>query len=336
MSLFPDSASSPALPDDNYLATLPAELPEMSFILGSHRSGTTFLYQALVDTGRFNYIRPFDLICFDRLLAGAAEGTTGQDMAALDAELRAGQSNRGLDECPAGADVPEEYGYILPKQGPFSLFSPSVTPATRGRFELLCRKKLRLDPARRPLLLKNPDDFYANIPALHAAYPKARMVFIHRHPLAVLNSQLKAWTDLLKNDNAYIARLHPFYRQLIDAPMKRRMMLEMLKSKMGVTDLFNNFAKGYRNYLDAVRTLPSGSWMSLRYEDLCTQPDERLAEVSRFLAQPAPTPGLAAAVKPRPMKLLPNVEAVYDAMAGEVSEYLAAHNYALRPEGASL
>src|SRR5205814_4727127 len=37
------------------------------FIMGAHRSGTTWLQQLLVETGCFDYVSAFHVICYDRL-----------------------------------------------------------------------------------------------------------------------------------------------------------------------------------------------------------------------------------------------------------------------------
>lgn len=319
--------------EDTLAAALPTALPSLVFVLGAHRSGTTFLHQCLADTGHFAHVSPFDLINFDRLLQLATAGIADAERTALDAELRAAQPDRGLDECAVGANVAEEYGFVIPKAGEFSFFTPSLTDASRPRFELLCRKKLHLDPARRPLVLKNPDDFYSNLDTLQRFYPAAKLIFIHRHPLAVFNSQLKTWIGALEKDNAYYARLHPYYRHVLANPDLREAGLLWFQSRGGAGTFLERFAAGFRHYLAVLPRLAPGSWISLRYEDLCADPDARFAEVCAFLGVPPPTTSLRAAVKPRPLRVLPVADLAFAAGGWEFKDYLASQGYGLRPEG---
>ncbi|ODT67620.1 hypothetical protein ABS71_10545 [bacterium SCN 62-11] len=316
--------------EESLSAALEPALPPLVFVLGAHRSGTTFLHQVLADTGHYSFVQPYDLIHFDHLLEFAAAGRAEAERAALDVELRSGQANRGLDDLAVGASVAEEYGHMLPKEGEFSFFSPSLTDASRPRFELLCRKKRALD-GHRPLVLKNPDDFYSNFMRLHEWYPEARMVFLHRHPLAVLNSHMKAWSRLLEERNLYFSRLHAHYRHLLENERELAFFRQVMKSKAGAGAALGKLSDAYRFYLENVERLPESRYLSLRYEDVCAEPDRHLAAISQFLGQPAPAVSLREAINTRPLRLLPSVEAAYEAGAAGLSEYLQRFGYERMP-----
>lgn len=318
--------------EESLLAALGPELPPLAFILGAHRSGTTFLHQVLSETGHYSYVRPYDLVHFDHLLQWEADGSGPARRALLDGELRAGQADRGLDELGVGAEVAEEYGHILPKEGRFSLFNPSLTAANRPRFELFCRKKRGLDGATRPLILKNPDDFYTNFVQLHAWYPEARMVFLHRHPLAALNSRVRAWTRLLETPNPYFARINAYYRHLLTDPKEMRIARQVLASRAGARGELNKLSQAYTYYLDHVAHLPAALRLVLRYEDLCADPDSHFRDISRFLGQPAPLESLRSRINTRPVCLLPQVEAAYEAGSDSLAAYLAEFAYPRHPE----
>ena len=299
-------------------------LPNMVFVSGPHRSGTTFLHQWLADTGRFSYVTPFDIIHFDQLRAMHASGAAAEKFAALDRELRA-LPDRGLDACGVGAGVAEEYGFLLPKAGDYSFFTPSLTEANRPRFEALRQIKAELDP--RPLVLKNPDDHYFNFAAIQAWYPESRFIFTHRHPLVVLNSQAKAWIGMLERENAYFAKVSGFYRAVMAAPAKRMMFLGLLRSRRWAEQALEQLLKSIDYYVQHVATLPAAQVHVLRYEDLCRDPAGKLGEVHAFLGLPAPGPAAATAVRPRPVKLLPHIEEVFNARASEAAPRLAALGY---------
>lgn len=322
---------NPTHGEESLLDRLGPDLPPLVFILGAHRSGTTFLHQVLADTGHYNFVCPYDLIHFDRLLEFQASGSDDNERAKLDVELRASGPDRGLDACEVGANVAEEYGYILPKEGRFSFFSPSLTPANRPLFELLCRKKRAIDPAARPLILKNPDDFYTNFWQIHQWYPNARLIFLHRHPLAVLNSKVKAWLRALEKPNEYFRRLQPFYRYLLTQPKELEFFRQLLRSKAGASGQVEKLAEAYRYYLEHSPRLAKTQWMSLRYEDLCADPDHHLGAISQFLGQPAPALSVGSQINTRPLQLLDNVVAAYEAGSAGLQEYLSRFGYDARP-----
>ena len=316
------------------LAALPPDLPDLVFISGQHRSGTTFLHQWLADTGRFNFITPFDIVNFDRLLSLQREsGSVAWDE--LDRELKTGQTNRGLDECGVGAGVAEEYGFLLlPKQGDFSFFTPSLRPEMRPRFESVCRKKLALDPARRPLLLKNPDDHYFNFAAIGGFYPGARWVFTNRHPLAILNSQIKAWVGLLEAALQLLRAHQPvlsrrgggrdeahLVRGAGCAP--RRQAEHMLHQMLGAIDY-------YRAQLPA---FPADACICPRYDDFCADEATNLPGLGVFLCIPV-SGDLAGVVQPRPMRILPYLQEVFDEQHARTAPLLEFLGYNAQPAGA--
>lgn len=307
--------------EDALFAALPPDLPNLVFISGQHRSGTTFLHQWLADTGRFNHVTPYDIVHFDELLSLQRDGGAAAAWDALDAEMKTGQTNRGLDECGVGAGVAEEYGFLLPKQGDFSFFTPSVRPDTRTRFEALCRKKLALDEAKRPLVLKNPDDHYFNFGAIAAWYPEARWVFTNRHPLAILNSQIKAWVGMLERPNGYFARISAFYHSVVSDETRRKWFLGLLQTRMQATHMLGQMLDALDYYREQLPLLPPGSWMSVRYEDVCANPSTHLTQIAGFLGVPPP-PGLEGVVQPRPMRILPVVQEVFDEQRERVEPLL--------------
>lgn len=320
-------------PQDEHalLAALPPDLPDMVFVSGQHRSGTTFLHQWLADTGRFSFVTPFDIVHFEQLLSLHQAGGAAAARDELDRELRSGQTNRGLDECGVGADVAEEYGFLLSKQGDYSFFTPSLRPDTRPRFESLCRKKLALDPARRPLLLKNPDDHYYSLAAVAGFYPGARWVFTNRHPLAILNSQIKAWVGLLERPNGYFARISPFYRTVVSDQMRRAFLLGLLQSRRQAEHMLSQMLGALEHYRAHLSTLPADSWIELRYEDVCADPATQLARLAGFLGCPAP-PDPSAVVRARPLRILPHLHEVFDAHRERAEPLLAFLGYGVAPD----
>src|SRR5439155_16710050 len=147
-----------------------------------------------------------------------------------------------LDALPVGADVPEEYAFLIRREKrPAVLnfggvldemfFAPHLTPKTLATFLDLCRKKRYLDEADRPLVLKNPADFYFNFWNIHQMLPQAKFIFIHRHPLTMLNSYPHSFQALLTKRSSYAALLHPGYGGLFSTlSLRRRLLLKLFGS----------------------------------------------------------------------------------------------------------
>ena len=90
----------------------------------------------------------------------------------------------------------------------------------------LCARKALLEGRDRPLLLKSPPDYAGGIARLADAFPHARFIVIHRHPLPTLQSQVRAWRATILRRNSYLALIDLGYRTLLEDP-GRRMSLGM-------------------------------------------------------------------------------------------------------------
>jgi len=190
-------------------------LPErLIFILGPHRSGTTYLHQALVDTGAFDYISYYDLVEFDRLIINQETGRWAAVIKSLREEMESFGPTRGIDHMPINPLHAEEYGFLLEnvylqrrsatglalhaEEYGFLLEKPyhniqQTSHISNTDFEplkILCRKKHFLSSEQKPLMLKNPTDFYDGFIRIAENFPTAQFMFIHRHPLTVFNSHI--------------------------------------------------------------------------------------------------------------------------------------------------
>ena len=207
------------------------------------------------------------------------------------------------------------------------MFVPQLLPESLPRFVEMCRKKEYLDGTDRPLLLKNPDDFYGNFFYIHEQFPQSPLLMVHRHPLTVLNSHIQAWTRMIESRNEYFAMLHPIYNAVFDHPetvLRHRMTLKTVE---GVSWMFSEFIRSFRYYVDHVDRLAEGSTMVLRYEDLCRDPQTHFSRVCDFLGQTCPPETFADCVHQRPVQIRPVVQQVYDAMRDQVRFYLDALGY---------
>jgi hypothetical protein len=300
--------------------------------MGAHRSGTTWLHQLLAETGCFDYLSAYHVISYDLL----GEQPRAREQAPAYQELcetfkRLGLNRRLIDEVEISPDVPEEYGFVLSNAGT----GLRVTPRNLPILDELCRR-LRSSPER-PMVLKNPWDF-ANFLYLKQAIPKARFIFIHRHPERVIDSGLRAARSVYERRNPYLALLsHDYVRLFSGAPSQRLRLwlLRLLLSRRleaGVRIAASGVAKGNLYFVRNISRLPLGDYLSLRYEDLCERPVEIFGRVLEFLGvQPSRVALPRTGSSPRRTGFLPEVEWYKDTIARKTAAYMGLHGY--RPGG---
>jgi LPS sulfotransferase NodH len=299
-------AATEAVKDAAFLADLVDRPVWPVFILGLHRSGTTLLYSLLARAGGFNPVTAYHLACYDELLHNHAHGRQEAAREALTGRLAAdGQSDRGIDRVAATADTPEEYAFLLlEKTG-----ARQVTPAGLPWLVELAHKVAHLADNDRAVLLKNPYDL-GTFTLLRDAFPGARFVFIHRHPLAALTSSVRALRALLATRNAYTAELSAPYRALHDQPLALATARALFHARnpLGPALLALGAGGQVRYYLRHVTRLPPERVTELRYEDLCADPEGTVGKVLAQLGQPDLVPGsVADAVAPRAVPVDPGV-----------------------------
>jgi len=294
------------------------------FIMGAHRSGTTLLYQLLSETGRFNVVTAYHLICYDSFVESHRIGATQAEKARLADRFAAlGVDTRLIDNVPATPDLPEEYGFLFSRWG----LKPRLTPHTLPLLDGFCRKIQQVSPAR-PLLLKNPADF-SNFLFAKQAWPGARFVFIHRHPYEVISSQLRSVRLLFSRKSEYQALFDRRYRETFRTPLRLFATRLVFSSPLGLRIVVHFAQAAFRYYLEHVSTLDPRDYLSMRYEDLCDDPDAWIRSILTFLALPThDLPSYADAIQRRNAVLLPEVDRSKAKIAKGLTLYLAALGYA--------
>lgn len=276
------------------------------FILGLHRSGTTLLYSLLARAADFNTVTAYHLTHYDELLYNRAHGLETAAREALTRRFTAlGQADRGIDRVAATADTTEEYAFLLlAKSGVRHL-----TPENLPHFIELARKVGHLADNDHALLVKNPYDL-SRFNLIRDAFPGARFVFIHRHPLRTLTSSVGALRELLASRNAYTAVLSAPYRKLHDEPLAlgAARVLFHEQNPLGPLLLALGAASQVKHYLSHVGVLPPDRVAELRYEDLCADPTATLRRLLRDLGEPVhDARSIAGIVAPRPICVDPTI-----------------------------
>jgi hypothetical protein len=291
------------------------------FIIGDHRSGTTVLYQALARTGAFTVVTAYHVIRDRDIVPNYMAGREDEARRELADELaRRGLTDRIIDGTRVTPDLPEEYGFVIDK-APRPRLRPSTLPALLD----LCAR-LRLTGGDRPVLLKNPWDVL-NFEFVKQSLPRARLIFVHRHPLAVMSSQLAATRSLLAARNEYVAMLSPWYRRLFDQPLRLRLARAM-SGRLGPRVVSRHVKKATRYYVDHIDAMPAADYVEVRYEDLCAAPAATIARVLEFLRLPTDAAARAAeVVHPRGAAVLPEVLERYRQVGKAMSAYRRRHKY---------
>ena len=331
-------------PYSEQCATLPSSLV---FIMGCHRSGTSLLYHLLAYTGQVDYLSAYDIIKYDELLYNRVTGREARVKAKLQLVLQQ-ESNRGVDDLPVGVDLPEEYRFILRREKPPAMlsasrrlnklfFAPDLTPGTLDAFLHICRKKRYLAATDRTLVLKNPADYYFNFKTVHELLPQAKFIFIHRHPLPMLNSYVKGFRDILEQRSNYAALLDKAYDPLFSGmQLRRKLFLKVFRSGAICKLLSTRLAESFEYYLDNVQRLPAKQYVSIRYEDLCLDPVNCLSYISDHLKLDL-TPRIPSRfVAPRHLPISDGVRREYTRRLPDMMTYLQHCQYEAWPERESV
>ena len=317
--------------DEAHLWKLGSLPDRLIFILGPHRSGTTYLHQALVDTGAFDYISYYDLVEFDRLIVNQETGCREAVIQSLRKEMEHFGPTRGIDHMPINPLHAEEYGFLLEKRYHNIQKATHISNTDFEPLKTLCRKKRFLSPEQKPLILKNPTDFYDGFIRISEKFPASQFIFIHRHPLTVFNSHILFWRNLIKSKNPWLAKIDRSYDAVFDSPQLLQAIHLSTFSPRGLQLVFEKFCNAYDFYIKHIQLLASDRVVSLRYEDLCKTPLDVLRRIIHKLDLPIDEECLDARPSPRKTAILPEVERIYRANAERIEPYLNHLHYSIMP-----
>jgi len=286
------------------------------------------LYHSLAETGCFNYVNVYHILKEHELLKNRVQKTEAKARNEVDALFAAaGLQTRQMDHVRVGIDMPEEYGFFLHRRtGPLWL-----THKNMPLFIEFCRKVQFLSEPGLPLLLKNPLD-YCKFLTLLATFPNARFIFIYRHPVNVINSQLKAMQNNWKEGNPYLALLSPRLKRGYQSKLIRTFMQMFLSSAMPIHPmlqiLIRQALKTERAMLQSLASLPRKTYVSLRYEDFCLEPETTIQRIFQFLElTPNRRIDYEKMMAPRVIKLLPEVAHARGKICGKLKQSMEQRGY---------
>lgn len=320
----PDVSSTLDQPYLDQLGDMPSQL---IFIMGCHRSGTTFLHNLLAKSSAFDYLSAYEVIRYHELIHNHVHGLDEQARADLQKELLAEGPNRGIDHVAVDVDAPEEYGFILPG---YDLFVPRITPQNNEKFREICRKKRFLKGADQPLLLKEPNEFYGNLAYVQEQFPQAKYVINHRHPLTVLASHIKSWSSVYDQKNQYLFMLNERYRQIMSSPIERMHFRLFMHTEKAIEYVMNQLIAAFTAYLDQLPHLQQSSCLIIKYEDLCEQPEHMMNGLMDFLGKSLSI-DLGGMVNRRQHAAPEMIQRIYERNLDRIQPYLDALGYSPFP-----
>lgn len=324
-----------SVPDAPLLSALPPLQQDPVFILGLARSGTTLLYSLLGKTDAVEIMTAYHMLEFDRLIASHQAGETQARKDALTRRFCAdGTDTRGIDNIPLSADIPEEYGaFLLLRNG-----TRRLNNRTEPLFRQLCQKMQYIsDRPGRPTLHKNPADF-GRFREVKRLYPGAKFIFLHRHPLHVMSSSVKALMHVGQQVNPYfelqIEQLTGARRVLMGIPGIRRVLNSVASSDVAMSLIQRRILyyidRTTSTYLKHVNELPAEDYIAVRYEDLCASPTETLERLSQFLGVDVQiSAALKQEIAPRPTRLAPTVQRSERQIVQRLSHNMGALGYSV-------
>lgn len=313
--------------DSQYLHLLEGVEIAPIFILGDQRSGTTLLYKTLSDTGCFNSVRAYHTIKYSEILSNYVNRTEEEAIGELETQFeRLGIGDRKIDRVAATPRLPEEYGFILKNVAGDKL---SITPKNLPVFQQLCRKIQFVFNQSRPLLLKNPWDF-SQFLYVKQVVPRARFIFIHRNPIHVVSSRLKASRSMIYDWNEYTALIAPIYAQIFGNPIKRSLIRLLFSKRLGIglRRSITTSIEATTYFMNNIDALSAQDYISIKYEDLCADPELTIQQIMAFLdLQDRSNLDYSQMIEQRSLNLLPEVRKRAKFIQQKSKAYFDYHGY---------
>lgn len=244
------------------------------FIIGTWRSGTTYLHNLLSHDSNFGFVSTLQAFCPNNCIEGL------KILYPIFKKLL--PIKRPMDNMIMSLDYPQEeefalgnlsphsfyHGYYLPKRMPslFRLLSfKENNEELKNEWKLVyltLLKKATLIMGGKRLVLKNPLNTY-RIPVLLEMFPKAKFIYLYRNPYLIYYSLLHTFTRLT---GAY--------------------QLEKISKAAIEENVFNFYEELVRTYWDTKYLIPSGNLVEVRFEDFEDRPMEIIEKIYSDLNLP--------------------------------------------------
>lgn len=243
--------------------------PEPLFVVGHWRSGTTLLHNLLCQDKQFGFPNLYECLFPHHFLVTESVATP------LTSWML--PKSRPMDNVPCGWDLPQEDEIaicMLSLLGPYRMMAAMEQPAKydrmldpadmrpderqqlRDTIDYFMRKlSVRYRDANgnpKPMCMKSPSHTF-RVGELIDMFPKARFIYIHRHPYDVYNSTVHLRHTMWSENGFATSDLPSTEEQAIDV-----------------------FCRAIKAYERDKSLVPSGQLHEIRYEELAADPVGRL------------------------------------------------------------
>lgn len=245
------------------------------FIIGTWRSGTTFLHNLMSLDCNLGFVSTHQAFCPNNCIEGS------KILKPIFNKLL--PVKRPMDNVPMSLEYPQEeeyamanlsphsfyHGYFLPKSMSYlfsSLSFEMIDDKTKNEWKnifLTVLKKATLIMKGKRLILKNPLNTN-RIPILLEMFPEAKFIYLYRNPYTI-----------------YYSLLHTFTR-MIGAYQLEKISQDEIKE-----NVFNFYEDMIFSYWNTKGLIPLGNLVEIRYEDLESHPLEVVERVYANLNLPA-------------------------------------------------
>ena len=249
------------------------------FLLGLHRTGSTWLHAMLARTGCFRVVTAHHVICWDEYANGGRDrGPSRERLAARFQKL--GLADRGIDAVEVRPDLPEEYGFILDRVGAGFKTRASNVVWLANLIDLLSNQ----DGSAGRALLKNPWDFGRGHLIKHFI-PDAKFIYIHRHPADVFDSMFRTVSSLITTPNKYLECLSGRYASAVATPLPLALARWFFAGHQTVAArlIVSHLARETRRYLSSRARILDKDCVDVKYESLCDRPKKTLGRILSWL-----------------------------------------------------
>ena len=311
-------------PDDKYINKLKDVNFNPIFILGQHRSGTSILYKMLGQTGQFNILTAYHILKYDELLDIFENNLEKKKIDEINKLfISKGITTRKTDNMQVTADYAHEYMYIFLKRN----YPWKINSKNKELFDEICKKLKYISNNNLPILLKNPHDF-TNFIYIKNTYPNAKFIFIHRNPSDVISSTMRLWQTHLKNKNEYLALFSKKYEQLFSNPIYLFLTRFYYISpfQIGTLETIYSSLKANNYYLKNINQLSKNDYISIRYEDLCNNPNNTISDIMEFLHLKSNI-DFSKEISPRNLDMIPSVKFFRNFIFKKMKPYFDYCNY---------
>ena len=244
------------------------------FIIGTWRSGTTYLHNLMARDGDLGFVSTLQAFCPDLCIEGS------KVLRPIFRRLL--PKKRPMDNMTMSLEYPQEEEYAMGNLSPYSFYLGYSLPRSMSslfdmlsfqddrsdlkeawkRVYLRVLKKATFIMNGKRLVIKNPLNT-SRIPALLELFPAAQFIFLYRNPYAIYPSLL----------NTFSRMIGAYQLESITAP--------------GIEDnVLSFYEKMMRAYWSAKETIPPENLVEVRFEEFEKEPLAVLERIYRELRLP--------------------------------------------------